>query len=52
MGKQEGWHEALPTSEESPGRHGEKPNENVTRELDSQQKQIEIGYSPTVPLRE
>ncbi len=33
-------------------RHGEKPNENGTRKLDSQQKQIEIGYSPTVPIRE
>jgi hypothetical protein len=56
VGKHEGWHEALPTSEESPRkarmRHGEKPNENGTRELDSQQKLIEIGYSPTVPLSE
>ncbi len=30
-------------------RHGEKPNENGTRELDSQQKLKETEYSTIVP---
>jgi len=54
VGKQEGWHEALLTVQvrKARMRHGEKPNENGTRELDSQQKQIEIGYLTTIPVRE